>query len=298
MSAMPPVFSLCLPHAQCDCMPTALLQGTQMIYNYPSSSCRCTTPTGTNCAVGQTCCNGNCVNSPGKTMSGIVTTQLCSGYTCCPLCRPIEGLPAWHGGTANQLACAVVAQAKKLNLPLWTQWSYIMGTIQRETGAKYTPLRECYDEGSSISYCDSYVSGYKPYYGRGYVQITWQDNYKKFQVRGASVCLPLFLFPEHCGLSNDHRPYALPQDIMACNLTTVPDLAMLPDVSLFITVYGMKFGTFTGAKLETYVRSTPADVATRKSMYTKARAVVNGNDVADLIATYALGWEAAVKTCP
>lgn len=111
-----------------------------------------------------------------------------------PVCRPIEGLPAWRGGSANQLACAVVTFAKKLGLQHWNQWAYIMATIQLETGARYTPLRECYALYSA-SYCDSYTARYKGYYGRGYVQITWLANYQKFAVRAAASALPLQLLP-------------------------------------------------------------------------------------------------------
>lgn len=88
------------------------------------------------------------------------------------------------------------------------------------------------------------------------------------------------------------------QGIMACPLDTSPDLALLPDVGLFIAVYGMKFGSFTGRRLENYMPGTPpASASTRRQQYVAARAVVNGSDKADLIASYALAWEDRVKSC-
>lgn len=108
---------------------------------------------------------------------------------CCPACKPAEGLPSWHGGSKDELACAVVAEAKRLGLPHWAQWAYIMGTIQGEAAGQYQPIRECYSV-SSVVYCKgTYFPQYPeiqlPYYGRGYVQITKTDdadNYVNFQV--------------------------------------------------------------------------------------------------------------------
>lgn len=136
------------------------------------------------CTSSQRCCNKNCVDGPGEYLAGAQTNQQCNGQ-CCATCKPIEGLPDWHGGTADQLACAVVSMSKKLGLNLWTQWAYIMGTIQRETGGIYKPVRECYAYASKAA-CTTYFNSkaYPPYYGRGYVQLTWLTNYQRFEVRG------------------------------------------------------------------------------------------------------------------
>lgn len=286
----------------------ASLQGTQSVVDNASGICPCTTPTGGSCAAGQACCNGNCADGPGATLSGRVTTQLCGTNTCCPVCRPMEGLPAWHGGSSDRLACAMVTLAKRLGLQQWTQWAYIMGTIQHETGSTYKPIRECYSQFGA-SYCNGYTARYSGYYGRGYVQLTWQSNYKNFAVRAAS-CHQCWRRGQAAAAAADAtatmrqpplhaapRPHPT-QGIMACPLDSTPDLAMLPDVSLFVTVYGMRFGSFTGRKLDSYVSGTPsASSATRRAQYVAARAVVNGSDKADTIAGYALAWEAKVKAC-
>lgn len=89
------------------------------------------------------------------------------------------------------------------------------------------------------------------YYGRGYVQLTHKENYKKMG------------------------------DLLGINLVDNPDLALDKRYSSDIIVLGMMKGSFTGVGLDRYISLTHAD-------YTNARKVVNGTDRADLIAGYAL----------
>ena len=95
------------------------------------------------------------------------------------------------------------------------------------------------------------------HYGRGLVQITWADNYGKFE---AMTGLPL---------------------------KAQPDLALQWDASLTILYRGCLDGMFTGKKLSQYYLKNPL-----KSQYASARAVVNG-DVrknGNLIAGEAMIW--------
>jgi hypothetical protein len=167
-------------------------------------------------------------------------------------CQPKIALPAWHGGTAEQLACAVKAFAKTKSLPLQKQWAYIMATVQWETGS-YTPVREGNYLGEPRATAYRKTLRYYPYYGRGYVQLTWDYNYKKYG------------------------------NLIGCDFLANPDWVLRPDVSLYILVHGMSTGGFTGKKLATYVNSAKTD-------YTNARRVINGLDKASTIAKLAVAW--------
>ena len=91
---------------------------------------------------------------------------------------------------------------------------------------------------------DSYLQGqeYWPYIGRGFVQLTWEDNY-----RNASAAL---------GLIDDR------------DLVAHPEMALDRLIAARIMFRGMAEGWFTGAKLgqffndDTTTRSTPAPSST------------------------------------
>jgi len=90
------------------------------------------------------------------------------------------------------------------------------------------------------------------YYGRGYVQLTWKENYLEI---GRKI-----------GLGDD--------------LMLHPELALDPDIAYRIMSYGMRFGTFTGKRLSSYIQGESAD-------YWNARRIINGTDQAERIAGYA-----------
>ena len=150
----------------------------------------------------------------------------------------------------KELIAKVIEKAKELNLPLKTQWAYLMATIEWETAHTFEPVREAY--WLSEAWRRDNLR-YYPYYGRGYVQLTWEDNYKYFS------------------------------GITGLDLLSNPDLAMQPDTALFILVYGLKHGVF-GAKLEDHVRADKTD-------YYHARRCVNILDCAADIEAIAIEWE-------
>lgn len=96
------------------------------------------------------------------------------------------------------------------------------------------------------------------YRGRGYVQLTGRANYAK---AGAALGLDLIRHP---------------------------DLALQPTYAARILVRGCVEGWFTGKKLGDYL---PGD-------YIGARRIVNGQDDAVLIASYAREFEAALRLLP
>jgi hypothetical protein len=125
----------------------------------------------------------------------------------------------------------------------YDQLAYIVATAWWETGGRYDPVKEIKpsDPAKRGRYWDT------PYYGRGYVQLTWRDNYAKIGQR------------------------------FGVDLLTEPDLALMPNLALEILVYGMMEGLFTGKRLWTYVTGTTPD-------FIRARRVVNGLDHAEEIA--------------
>ena len=97
--------------------------------------------------------------------------------------------------------------------------AYILATVKWETDHTMQPIRE----GGGLKYLKS--KKYYPWYGRGYVQLTWQANYKKFRDRvfklfGVDICVD-------------------------------PDLAMKLNVAAFIMFEGMIGGEFTARSWRT-----------------------------------------------
>lgn len=137
--------------------------------------------------------------------------------------------------------------------------SYILATTHWETGAYgqrfiYEPVPE-QGKGKGKAYGISHKKTGKVYYGRGFVQITWFDNYERFTK-----------------ILNK-----LGHDV---DLVNNPDLALKPEIAVLILVIGMKDGKFTGRDLSDYFTSTKSD-------YYNARKIINGLDKAVIIADIA-----------
>ena len=131
------------------------------------------------------------------------------------------------------------------------QWAYVMATTFHETAHTFEPVREAFHLSENWRKRNL---RYYPYYGRGYVQLTWDYNYERYQ------------------------------KILDQPLLSRPDLAMQPETSFNILVHGMKHGVFTGKKLSDYVNEN-------RKRYDLARYVINGRDKRDLIAKYAEMFE-------
>lgn len=150
-------------------------------------------------------------------------------------------------------------------LPL--SWmSYALATAWHETNAKMLPVREAY--WLSETWRKNNLR-YYPHYGRGYVQITWPENYEKADKELADA-----------GLIN--------RGDLKGNL----DLAMQVDIAAFIMRNGMVEGWFTGKKFSTYL---PASGIATRDQYMQARRIINGMDKADLVEDYAQWFERALR---
>lgn len=128
--------------------------------------------------------------------------------------------------------------------------AYILSTCWHETAATMQPIAE-YGKGAGKPYAPLY-------YGRGYVQLTWQANYAKAS------------------------------NVVGVDLVANPDLALRPDIAGQVLINGMTAGWFTGKKLSDF----PA------GDYFHMRQIVNGMDRAALIAGYAQAFELALKNIP
>ena len=91
--------------------------------------------------------------------------------------------------------------------------------------------------------------GYK-YRGRGYVQITWKNNYEKLS-RALNI-----------------------------DIVNQPDRALDPKIAAATAIYGMETGLFTGKKLSDYISESHQD-------YYNARKIINGLDRASDIEGFA-----------
>ncbi len=143
--------------------------------------------------------------------------------------------------------------------PLLQQTAYTLATVFHETAQTMQPIEEYY--GSTLRYA--------PWYGRGHVMITWEDNYirQENKLEGMDY------------VHENNIPYQVHQD---------KELALHPQTSSIICVLGMKDGDFTGKCLDDYINASKID-------YRNARRIVNGTDKMDLIAGYAQTFEKALR---
>lgn len=161
----------------------------------------------------------------------------------------------------------------------YPQGAYILATTWWETANTMLPIAE-YGKGRNKTYGTwyrnsknqlySFKNGSKNttylqadfpylYYGRGYVQLTWFDNYQKASEK------------------------------LAHNFLDSPEDVMKKDYAIQILLTGMKEGWFTGKKLSDYIYQS-------KKEYENARRIINGSDKANLIAGYATIFEKALRS--
>lgn len=155
-----------------------------------------------------------------------------------------------------------------------TQLAYVLATTRREVGIGMYPVREGYastDAGAIAHVTDMFNRGlishnyaapdpttHLSYFGRGIVQLTWADNYKNI---GNLIDVDLY-----------HNP----------------DLALEPAIAAKIAVKGMIGGWFTGVGLGKYINQNITDLV-------NARRIINGTDVATLVAGYAREFLACIE---
>jgi putative chitinase len=149
----------------------------------------------------------------------------------------------------------------------YRQFAYVLATTFHETARTMQPIAE-YGQGKGHDYGQPAGPYDQCYYGRGFVQLTWFDNYSKMQ--GA------------CGSD----PTWSGKDIVQ-----VADDALDLKIATDVIFYGMANGTFTGKKLSDYINAQGTD-------WYSARKIVNALDQASTIQDYAGKFHAALTWTP
>lgn len=138
--------------------------------------------------------------------------------------------------------------------------AYELATAWHETNATMQPVVEAYWKSEAWRKVNL---RYYPWHGRGYVQLTWEANYRKAD--------------EALGLDGK-----LLQD---------PSLALQPEIAAKVLVRGMVEGWFTSKRLADYL---PSVGTANLQQFHEARRIINGLDKADLIAGYAARFQSAL----
>lgn len=142
--------------------------------------------------------------------------------------------------------------------------AYGLATAWWETNKQMHPVEEGYYLGPERAKRHQRTLRYYPWYGRGDVQLTWEKNY-----RDADAAL---------GLGG--------------RLVANPDLALDPEISARILVWGMSRGKFTGKGLGDYL---PNGARGDPASFGQARRIINGQDKAAEIAAVAMKMQAALN---
>ena len=136
---------------------------------------------------------------------------------------------------------AILDEWEKRRLTDLRWLAYIMATAWHETAQRMQPIEE-FGRGRGKAYAPTY-------YGRGFVQITWERNYARLS------------------------------DVIGVDLVTHPEKSLEMDNAIQILFVGMIDGLFTGKALSDYFD--------KNADWRGARAIVNGKDRAAEIAGYA-----------
>lgn len=154
--------------------------------------------------------------------------------------------------------------------------AYMLGTTHHETGRTMQPVRETFaatDDDAIKRLEKAWAAGKLPWVktpywrrdadgkswlGRGFVQLTHKANYETL---GKAIKV---------------------------DLITDPDRAMDLDTALKVLFVGMRDGLFTTAKLADFFNVS-------KENWVQARKIINGLESADLVASYAKTYYAAIS---
>lgn len=183
-----------------------------------------------------------------------------------------EGFKTEFGPLKQSQVTGTNAILDEWDLTLLTdiRWlAYMLATAWHETAKTMLPIAE-YGKGKGRPYGRkikhsgiAYTTPDKLYYGRGYVQLTWFENYE------------------------------LMARLLRVNLLYEPELAMRSDIAVKVLFEGMlrgssSIGDFTGKCLEQYFNDT-------FELPVQARKIINGTDKASLIAGYYYKFKAALS---
>lgn len=143
--------------------------------------------------------------------------------------------------------------------------AYILPTGYIETANTMQPVREAFWLNEAWRKKNL---RYWPWYGRGLIQTTWEQNYRKIAVA-----------------------MGLPEDTFIKN----PDLLLEWEYALPAMFVGMEQGLYTGKKLSDYIDGIDESDAEDLREFSNARRIVNGTDRAVEIGKLALVFEKALR---
>lgn len=138
----------------------------------------------------------------------------------------------------------ILAECKRQGLSR-QHTAYVLATAKWETNHTMRPVKEAYWLSENWR---AKNLRYYPWYGRGYVQLTWKENYEKAG------------------------------RILGMDLTSDPNVVMQPSVAAKILVRGCKDGWFTGKKL--------SDYSTYEDMRRVVNGTDRAREIADIARTY------------
>lgn len=164
---------------------------------------------------------------------------------------------------------SIISEWEKQGLSDLRWLAYMLGTVYHECAKTMQPIEE-YGKGKGKPYGKKqkhsgvkYSKPDKIYYGRGFVQLTWYENYE------------------------------LMGRLLGVDLLNKPELALDLRTAIRIMFEGMtkgssSVGDFTGKCLEMYFNSKTED-------WVGARRIINGTDKAEEIAGYSQVFYKALK---
>ncbi len=135
--------------------------------------------------------------------------------------------------------------------------AYALATTYHETDQCMQPIEE-YGKGRRLPYGKADPTTGQAYYGRGFVQLTWERNYKTMA------------------------------DLLGVDFVNHPDLALELDNATHIMFVGMTKGLFTSKSFGNYFNKTAED-------WVNARRIINGLDKAQAIAVYGHNFYSAIS---
>lgn len=164
------------------------------------------------------------------------------------LARALKGTLNKDQGTAVRL---LALEADLAGITDRNKFAYILATCWHECRFKSIPEIRA-KPGTQVW---KWQNVYWPsgYYGRGFSQLTWRRNYRKFS------------------------------KIVGVDLVRYPDQALKPEIGAKILVVGMNQGLFSGVGLSNYFPEKPG-----VPDWIKARRIVNGNFQAEIVAAHAI----------
>jgi hypothetical protein len=150
---------------------------------------------------------------------------------------------------------AILAEYTRLCLNDPRKLAYILATAFHETAQTMQPIAE-YGKGGSRPYARKvkmsgkvYTTPNQIYYGRGFVQLTWYENYEAMG------------------------------KFLKMDLLNHPDLMLTLEPAIQALFQGMIRGMFTGKSLDSYFHADKSDAL-------NARRIINGIDKAQQIEGY------------